>query len=243
MLLHGLTATRRYVVHGSRMLERGGHRVIKYDARGHGQSPAADVYDYPALADDLAASSTERRRPALLAGASMGAHTIVRFALDHPELVRAAVLITPAFDPDADRGSPWDDRARGLREGGIEGFLDAIRRRSVAREVAPGRSSAWSASASPSTPTSHAVADAIEQVPRSRPFEAWADLAAVDRARSPSSPPATRPTPSTRSRSASATRPPSRAPPSAPRTTGQSPLAWQGGQLSRIIAETAERAE
>ena len=43
VLLHGLTATRRYVVMGSRSLERSGHRVIAYDARGHGRSsPAAD---------------------------------------------------------------------------------------------------------------------------------------------------------------------------------------------------------
>ena len=34
VLLHGLTATRRYVVMGSRALERSGHRVIAYDARG-----------------------------------------------------------------------------------------------------------------------------------------------------------------------------------------------------------------
>ncbi len=38
VLLHGLTATRRYVVMGSRTLERGGHRVVSYDARGHGRS-------------------------------------------------------------------------------------------------------------------------------------------------------------------------------------------------------------
>ena len=41
VLLHGLTATRRYVVMGSRALERSGHRVIAYDARGHGRSSPA----------------------------------------------------------------------------------------------------------------------------------------------------------------------------------------------------------
>ena len=36
------SASRRYVVMGSRSLERSGHRVIAYDARGHGRSsPAA----------------------------------------------------------------------------------------------------------------------------------------------------------------------------------------------------------
>ena len=35
VLAHGLTATRRYVLHGSRLLERAGYRVVSYDARGH----------------------------------------------------------------------------------------------------------------------------------------------------------------------------------------------------------------
>src|ERR1700761_3504913 len=56
VLLHGLTATRRYVVMGSRSLERSGHRVIAYDARGHGRSsPAVDplAYEYADLGADL----------------------------------------------------------------------------------------------------------------------------------------------------------------------------------------------
>ena len=50
VLLHGLTATRRYVVMGSTALERSGHRVVAYDARGHGRSapaPDPDAYGYP----------------------------------------------------------------------------------------------------------------------------------------------------------------------------------------------------
>src|SRR3954471_16774577 len=75
VLLHGLTATRRYVVMGSRMLERGGHRVIAYDARGHGESDPGDGYGYELLADDLAAvMDQEGIERAVLAGASMGAH-------------------------------------------------------------------------------------------------------------------------------------------------------------------------
>src|SRR5918911_4222163 len=80
VLLHGLTATRRYVVMGSKMLERDGHRVIAYDARGHGRSapaPEPGAYGYDALAADLLAvldaAGVER---AVLAGASMGAHTL-----------------------------------------------------------------------------------------------------------------------------------------------------------------------
>ena len=56
VLCHGITATRRYVVHGSRALERAGHRVVAYDARGHGESdpaPAGQGYGYPRLVEDL----------------------------------------------------------------------------------------------------------------------------------------------------------------------------------------------
>jgi pimeloyl-ACP methyl ester carboxylesterase len=238
VLLHGLTATRRYVVHGSKMLERNGHRVIKYDARGHGRSDPGDVYDYAALADDLAGVFDGR---AVLAGASMGAHTIVTFALRHPERVAAAVLITPAFDPD-DHSSydRWDARARGLRENGIDGFVEAskpfssppqwhdtiervMRQRMAEHEHLD------------------AIADALEQVPRSRPFEAWSDLARVD---APVTVVASRDEADPEHPFAVGERYAAELPHAELRTEdpGASPLAWQGGQLSRVIADTATRA-
>src|SRR5688500_11909713 len=134
VLLHGLTATRRYVVMGSRALERSGHRVVAYDARGHGRSAPAPApaggYGYDALAADLAAVLSEAGiTRAVLAGASMGAHTIARFALESPERVAAVVFVTPAYDPDAhgdaDALARWDALASGLREGGVEGFVAA----------------------------------------------------------------------------------------------------------------------
>src|SRR5437763_5406867 len=133
VLLHGLTATRRYVVMGSKLLERSGHRVITYDARGHGRSsPAAErtQYEYGDLVGDLEAVldglGVER---AVLAGASMGAHTLLRLALERPERPRGLVVITPAFDPattdEAQRLARWDALSEGLRQGGIDGFLAA----------------------------------------------------------------------------------------------------------------------
>src|SRR5204862_2037133 len=84
VLLHGLTATRRYVVMGSRALERGGHRVIAYDARGHGRSsPAPDpgAYTYEHLGQDLEAVLDQLgMERAVVAGASMGAHTALWLA-------------------------------------------------------------------------------------------------------------------------------------------------------------------
>ena len=85
VLAHGLTATRRYVVMGSRALERSGHRVVAYDARGHGRSspaPTRDAYTYDDLGRDLIAALDDRGiERAVLAGASMGAHTLLWLAL------------------------------------------------------------------------------------------------------------------------------------------------------------------
>ncbi len=131
VLLHGLTATHRYVVMGSRALERSGHRVIAYDARGHGRSgPAPDpgAYGYEDLAADLLRVLDERGvERAVLAGASMGAHTALRLALEQPERVAGLVLITPAYDPAThpEGLARWDALSEGLRSGGVEGFVEA----------------------------------------------------------------------------------------------------------------------
>ncbi|MGI8623210.1 MAG: alpha/beta fold hydrolase [Solirubrobacteraceae bacterium] len=242
VLLHGLTATRRYVVMGSRALERAGHRVVVYDARGHGRSrPAAD-YSYPALAADLLAVLDDRGADrAVLAGASMGAHTLVRLALDHPGRVAAAVLVTPAFDPEGSaRLEHWDALSEGLRAGGVDGFLAAYgtppvpeRWRATVERVIRQRLGEHA--------DLGAVADALRDVPRSRPFEAWEDLAAVaapvvvvasrDEA-DPEHPYAV-------GERYAATIPAARLVSEEP---GASPLAWQGGQLSRVIAEAAAAA-
>jgi pimeloyl-ACP methyl ester carboxylesterase len=248
VLLHGLTATRRYVVMGSRALERSGHRVAAYDARGHGRSspaPSPDDYAYPTLAADLEAvlDSLELDR-AVLAGASMGAHTIARFALSRPERIAAAVLITPAHDPEAadDPGSltRWDALADGLRQGGVEGFIEAY--------GVPDVPEAWqetvvtvlrqrlSAHDHP-----EAVADALEAVPRSHPFEAWPDLRALDvpavvvGSRDEADPGH----PLAIAERWAAELPNARLLVEEP---GKSPLAWQGGQLSKVIAELASDA-
>src|SRR2546423_507236 len=100
VLLHGLSATRRNVVQGSRQLVRRGYRLVAYDARGHGTSdpaPEPDAYGYPDLLEDLRAvlDDLELESPVLV-GSSMGAATAMAFALQEPERVRALVQITPA---------------------------------------------------------------------------------------------------------------------------------------------------
>ena len=96
VLCHGITATRRYVVHGSQALPRAGHRVVYYDARAHGDSDAAPPgkgYGYPELVADLESvlALTVGEEPFLLAGHSMGSHTAVAYALRHPDSLAGLV--------------------------------------------------------------------------------------------------------------------------------------------------------
>ena len=87
-----------------------------------------------------------------------------------------------------------------------------------------------------------AVADALRAVPRSRAFEDWDELRELGAADRRGRRAATTPTRAIRTPSASATRARSRAPSCVSEEPGASPLAWQGGQLSKVIAALAERA-
>jgi pimeloyl-ACP methyl ester carboxylesterase len=250
VLLHGLTATRRYVVMGSRALKRSGHLVVSYDARGHGRStpaPAPGAYGYDLLADDLLAVLDALELPrGVLAGASMGAHTALRLALTRPERVAGLVLVTPSFEPDAPRDAEslagWDALARGLREEGVDGFVRAYdfgkvpdAMRATIETVLRQRLAAHEHPL--------AVADALEAVPRSYPFERVEQLAALaiptvvvgsrDEA-DPGHPLAV-------AERYAATIPGAQLVVEDAGPTLRSPIAWQGGQLSRVIAELAAR--
>lgn len=248
VLLHGLTATRRYVVMGSTALERSRHRVIAYDARGHGRSspaPDPDAYGYAELAADLEAvlDQLELER-AVLAGASMGAHTVLRFALDRPERVGGLVVITPAFEPeindDPARLARWDALAEGLRNGGIEGFLAAYGEPGVPEAL---RETVIKVIRQRLALHEHpdAVADALHAVPRSRPFEDLDELAAiaVPVAVVASADEADPGHPQGVGEAYAAAIPGAQLVTDEP---GHSPVAWQGSQLSRVIASIAERA-
>jgi pimeloyl-ACP methyl ester carboxylesterase len=248
VLLHGLTATRRYVVMGSSRLERSGHRVIAYDARGHGDSsppPTREAYTYEDLERDLEAVldglGVER---AVLAGVSMGAHTALGVALGTPARVAGLVVITPGYDPatqdDPTRLARWDALADGLEHDGVDGFvraygdgaaaprwreatLRAIRQR-MERHRYPG-----------------AVADALRAVPRARPFGTLAELGALavpvtviasgDEA-DPGHPEALAEAYAAAIPDAVLLRD----------DPGRSQLAWQGSQVSAVIAEVVSRA-
>ncbi len=248
VLLHGLSSTRRYVVMGSNGLRRAGHRVVSYDARGHGDSsPAASpaAYGYDELSADLCAVLDELElERAVLAGASMGAHTILRLALDVPERVAGLVVITPAYDPvgfeDESRLARYDALSDAMRRDGVEGYLAAF---DVGRLPQAWRDSVAAFVRQSLARHAHldAVADALRAVPRSRPFE---DLHALEQIECPAVVVASRDEadpghPLALAETYAELLPHGRL---VVEEEGKSPLAWQGGRLSKLIAGLAQEA-
>ncbi len=250
ILLHGLTATRRYVLHGSLALARRGYRQISYDARGHGESspaPEGSGYGYEVLTQDLRSVAAERApdaRPALV-GHSMGCHTAVAHALEHAGEVAALVLAGPVIlglPVTEERLAYWDALADGLEQGGVDGFMEAYE---ASLEADP----AWTETALRITRERMgrhrhpmAVARALREVPRSLAFDGLEELetldvpalvvASYDEA-DPGHPYAIA--------EAWAERlPRARLVSEEP---GKSPLAWQGGRFSRVIADFLDEAQ
>lgn len=240
VLLHGLTATRRYVLQGSRMLERSGHRVIGYDARGHGlSSPApADAYEYADLVADLEAvlERLEIKR-CVLAGSSMGAATAMAFALDAPERVAALVQITPAYAGvayvDERSLASWDARADALEAGDIDLFVTL-----AGADDVPERFRAATRLAVRQRIERHddlaAVAAATRAIPRSAAFDGLALLEDLD---VPVLVVGSRDDTDSQHPLAVAREYAQRLPRSelVVEDDGEPPLAWQGAKLSRAI--------
>jgi pimeloyl-ACP methyl ester carboxylesterase len=248
VLAHGLTASRRYVVHGSRVLPRQGYRAVSYDARGHGESdpaPACRGYAYGELARDLGAvvDQVAGGRRCVLVGHSMGAHTLAAHALDAADRVAALVPIGPTFlgaSASEETLAYWDRLAEGLERGGVEGFVAAYDRdldprwRETLLRITRDRLAVHR--------HPEAVARALREVPRSSPLEQLAELefldlpalvvASHDQA-DPGHPYAVAEAWAERMPRANLIS----------EEPGASPLAWQGGRLSREIATFCERPE
>jgi pimeloyl-ACP methyl ester carboxylesterase len=167
----------------------------------------------------------------------MGAHTAVAYSLRHPERLAGLAVIGPTFlgEIKPESLAYWDGLAAALEADGIDGFVAYIGERQ-------GIDSRWRDSVLRFTRERMqrqgnlgALAEAVRQVPRSRPFDSLADLGAIevpalvvasnDEA-DPGHPYAT----------AAAY---AEAMPRAEligEAEGESPLAWQGGKLSRALA-------
>lgn len=241
VLLHGLSATRRNVVQGSRHLAKRGYRLVAYDARGHGASSPADRYGYPELTGDLEAvlAQLEIERVALV-GSSMGAATAMAFALENPERVAALVQITPAYTGHPGEEDRWDRMAAELERGGVEAFVE---------EALPaGLPERWQQSVGKAIRQRmerheylDAVAQALRELPRS---SAWDGLERLEALEMPVLIVASRDEIDAMHPLAVAEEYRQRL----PRTEliveeeGKSPLAWQGARLSGAIGDFLEQS-
>jgi pimeloyl-ACP methyl ester carboxylesterase len=248
LLLHGITATHGGVVHGSRLLERSGMRVVSYDARGHGDSdpaPVGEGYGYPELVSDLERLVAAEIAPGerfLLAGSSMGAQTAVAYALRHPERLSGLVVIGPAY---AGGGLPaqtaayWDGLAAALETGGVDGFVEYLGREMGTAPAYRDSVLRFSRERMLAHRDLGAVARALRETPRSLPFEDLGELGAIEVpalvvASGDEADPGH---PYDVAAAYAAALPRARL---ISEAEGESPLAWQGGKLSREIATFQE---
>ena len=240
VLLHGLTATRRYVLMGSRYLARAGAELVAFDARGHGASspaPSRLAYEYADMVRDLEVVVATVGTPVVLAGNSMGAATAAAYSLEYPERVSALVQITPGFGgagrEDHELGD-WHALADGMERAGVEGFMEAYEPPSNPRF----REAALKFTRQRLERHEHpeAVADALRVVPGSAAFDGLESLGALEMpalvvgSRDESDP----------GHSLSLARAYAEHLPNSKflmEDEGESPLAWQGAQLSRAIEE------
>ena len=115
-----------------------GYRLVRYDARGHGDSGATTVpedFAYPSLAaDQLALADALGIDRFVTGGMSMGTGTALHVAVKAPERVLALVLGLPptAWEGRAARGAEYQDRGRLLREQGRQALLDEVTSESLA---------------------------------------------------------------------------------------------------------------
>jgi pimeloyl-ACP methyl ester carboxylesterase len=238
VLLHGLTATRRYVLMGSRYLARAGVELVGYDARGHGASspaPSPTGYEYADLVEDLEAVVDAVGGPVVMVGNSMGAATAAAYALRHPEQVAALVQVTPGFSGSGraeDEMGDWDALADGLEQGGVDGFMAAY----VPPDEPRFREAALKFTRQRLERHEHpeAVAHALRVVPRSIAFDGLPALRSLDMpalvvgSRDESDPGH----PLELAQAYAENLPNARL---LVENRGESPIAWQGAQLSRAI--------
>ena len=107
--------------------------VVRYDARGHGRSPAGPSpaeHEWSALAGDLLAVADGAGLDRFVAGgASMGCATVLYAALRAPERIEALVLAIPptAWETRQAQASTYLAAVAYLEEKGVASYVEATR--------------------------------------------------------------------------------------------------------------------
>jgi pimeloyl-ACP methyl ester carboxylesterase len=161
--------------------------VLGYDARGHGDSPPVteeSSYTYPALSSDLRALLDHVGwAEAVLAGASMGAATAARVAMEEPARASALIIARPAT-----AGGPAGPEmqllfrlgGKAIRDGGWDAavaFLMTIPEAAERLGEDPGRLDALRTEWSRHDPAS--IAAALIGIPASGPLTPEVDIASI----------------------------------------------------------------
>lgn len=131
--LHGLTSSRARDQAMGLDLPRylRGHRVLRYDARGHGESTGAQVasdYVWPHLAEDLLAllDHVAPGEQVHGVGPSMGSATLLYAALLDPQRFATLTLVVPptAWESRIPQAATYHANADLIRREGMEAFVE-----------------------------------------------------------------------------------------------------------------------
>lgn len=135
---HGLTQSRR-LEDAAPLIEWSEvpARVIRYDARGHGETGSThnlDAYTWAGLAQDQFGLADHLGVDSYISGgASMGCGTALHAAVAAPQRIRALILVIPptAWETRAAQAGQWGAGAELIERDGIEAFVAASARRPI----------------------------------------------------------------------------------------------------------------
>jgi 3-oxoadipate enol-lactonase len=102
------------------------HRLIRYDARGHGRSSAPEgPYSFETLVADMAAILDHvGAARADVVGLSLGGMTALGFGLAHPERAGRLVVCDARADSPAPFAASWDERVAAVEGGGMAAITE-----------------------------------------------------------------------------------------------------------------------
>jgi 3-oxoadipate enol-lactonase len=117
---------------------KGRYRVLRYDARGHGESAATEgdysldmlVADAAGILDALDITQTH------FVGLSMGGMVAQGLLLDHPHRMTSAVIADSRHTTTPEFTQAWLDRIAVMHEGGIEAIVASTVERSSSAGLA-----------------------------------------------------------------------------------------------------------
>ena len=103
-----------------------GHRILRYDTRGHGGSAVPDAdCDFPSLVADLAGLMRQvGAAEATVCGVSMGGVIALGLAARHPVLVARVAVCDCQPASSAAGAAAWDERIAVARAGGMAALVE-----------------------------------------------------------------------------------------------------------------------